>query len=144
MQGLIDQIYICTPVQISTGTCNEMLGPSRAGGQANLFDYSGNFRGRLGSGTKRSRTEELRIALKIKVFSGGIGPHPDCSFAFKFPINQSKFYRFPTVAGYTLFNMYLNSFAFKFPTNQSIFYRFPTVAGNTLFNMYINFIYILI
>ena len=57
---------------------------------------------------RSTREAKLKIAMKIMVFSGSVGPHPDCSFAFKFPINQSIFYRFPTVAGNTLFNMYIN------------------------------------
>ena len=32
-QGIINQNYICTPVQLSTGTCGEMSGELRAGGQ---------------------------------------------------------------------------------------------------------------
>ena len=57
---------------------------------------------------RSTREAKLKIVMKIMVFSGSVGPHPDCNFAFKFPINQSIFYRFPTVAGNTLFNMYIN------------------------------------
>ena len=64
------------------------------------------------------------------VFSGSAGPRPDCSFAFKFPINQSITEL--TVYGATVIN------------KLNVFYRFFIVAGTTLFNMYINFTHILI
>ena len=38
---------------------------------------------------RSTREAKLKIAMKIMVFSGSVGPRPDCSFAFKFPINQS-------------------------------------------------------
>ena len=79
---------------------------------------------------RSTREAKLKIAMKIMVFSGSVGPRPDCSFAFKFPINQSITEL--TVYGATVIN------------KLNVFYRFFIVAGTTLFNMYINFIHILI
>ena len=77
---------------------------------------------------RSTREAKLKIVMKIMVFSGSVGPHPDCNFAFKFPINQSIFYRFPTVASNTLFNMYIHK----------LYTYFNFIAGINKPNLYMH------